>query len=187
MKTPYLHRISLGYSEVESILATLFGADEVAQKGALRGRLQNLRRLRLPLGEDLHQGRGRHAAYQVGDLWQLGFALELAEFGIDPSLIAAIIRQHWDKTVLPAFERAEAAIREGAAEKSGDRYLFASPSLMSGPWANPDSLPLFQDGTMNDVALFPVEATLIYGSGRVLAFSISRLVRGIREQLQAAS
>jgi hypothetical protein len=187
MRTPFLHRISLGYAEVEAILAGLFAADDKAQKGPLRGRLQHMRRLRLPLGDDLHQGRGRHAAYQVPDVWQLAFALELQEFGLDPSLIAAIIRQHWDKTVLPAFERAEAAIREGAAEKSGDRYLFASPSLMSGPWANRDSLPLFQDGTMNDVALFPVEATLIYGSGRVLAFSISRLVRGIREQLQAAA
>jgi hypothetical protein len=183
MKTPYLHRISLGYAEVESILASLFGADEVAQKGPLRGRLQNLRRLRLPLGEDLHQGRGRHAAYAIPDLWQLGFALELAEFGIDPSLIATIIQQNWAEDILPAFERAEAALRAGEP----DRFLFVTPQLLSGDWAGQGRVPLFQDGGREDLDQFLSLENLISGSQRAMVVPISRLVRGVREQLQAAS
>jgi hypothetical protein len=79
------------YAEVETALAQLYDAKHV-QRAAFRGRLKHIRKLKIPQEQP---GKGARIRYGLEDIYQLLIALEFAEFGVDPHLIATIIRRHW--------------------------------------------------------------------------------------------
>src|SRR3974377_1126262 len=82
------------YAGVERALAAVFGVDSAGQRGWLRGRIQNFRRLGLtPEGP----GKGKTIAYSVEDVdrWLIG--LELMHFHFDPSLIVEFLNRTWSR------------------------------------------------------------------------------------------
>jgi hypothetical protein len=82
-----------GYATVEKALAKVFNADPGAQRGALRGRIKHLQRLGLtPKRPD----KGRIIKYSDAAVWAWMIALELEEFGLDPTIIASLIKSCWD-------------------------------------------------------------------------------------------
>ena len=70
-----------GYAQIESALALVFGANAKAQKGWLRGGIQNLKKLGL---SPPSPGPGRAISYSLDDAdkWLLG--LEFGFLHIDP-------------------------------------------------------------------------------------------------------
>jgi len=112
---------SLSYAEAESILAKLHGVPDDTQKGAFRGRLKHLRRLGIPI--DSHTGRGSKISYLPDQLFQWAFCLELAEFGIDPVVIATFIKSKWSAEISEQFL---ATLTSGT-----DQFFVWNPCLMS--------------------------------------------------------
>jgi hypothetical protein len=112
------------YAAVEAALAKVFHAGVTAQKGALRGRIQNLRRLGLPSGGP---GRGKTISYTDARVCAWLIALELEEFGIDPALAVRMIKTRW--TDLSRF------IREARSPSHRDVIVIVRPYFMSASWA----------------------------------------------------
>ena len=77
------------YGEIERALGTTLGADEKAQKGALRGRLKRIATLGLP---PTSPGKGARRLYSRDEALQLLLALLMADAGIDPVLIVPAIK-----------------------------------------------------------------------------------------------
>jgi hypothetical protein len=122
-QTQVEERIMRGYTyaAVEAALAKVF---VTAQKGALRGRIQNLRRLGLPSGGP---GRGKTISYTDARVCAWLIALELEEFGVDPALAVRMIKTRW--TDLSRF------IREAReARHDNDIILVVRPCFMSANW-----------------------------------------------------
>jgi hypothetical protein len=114
------------YATVETALARLHDAGPEVQTGAFRGRLKHLQRLGLPLGEK--PGKGSRIDYDAQQIWQLAIALELAEFGIDPTKIVNIVKNAWQETL--------SIIVDEAIEKFGERdeTIELCVSFMSVAW-----------------------------------------------------
>jgi hypothetical protein len=81
------------YSALEAAIGNVFGVDEAGQRGWLRGRIQNLRRLGLT-PEGPGSGRAISYDYEYGLKWLIG--IEFALLHVDPSTTAAFIHEHWD-------------------------------------------------------------------------------------------
>jgi hypothetical protein len=111
------------YAAAEQVLAKLYGLNEGVQKGPFRGRLKHLKRLGIPLG--VNPGRGKKVLYSRDHIYEWAFCLELSQFGIDPTLITGVVRQHWEKIILPAIKKI--SIKEG----SPDKYFFAYASYLT--------------------------------------------------------
>jgi hypothetical protein len=79
------------YNQVEKALAHVHFIPEDAM-GAFRGRLQHFQRLGMVPSTP---GRGRKISYQKADVFFWAFALELAEFGMDPKVIKQILDIIW--------------------------------------------------------------------------------------------
>jgi hypothetical protein len=79
------------YAEVEGALANLYAA-KVVQQTTFRGRLKHFRKLQIP---EEQPGKGSRIRYSLPDIFQLLIAFEFAELGLDPHLIATIVRRHW--------------------------------------------------------------------------------------------
>jgi hypothetical protein len=128
-------RWSLSYAEIERVLAKLHGASGEVQQKAFRGRLKHLKRLGIPQG--IHPGRGAKIYYFEEQLFEWAFCLELAEFGLDPTVIVRLMNDYWKKDILRRLMAAK-----GAASSHDDLYFVATPALMSAAWQkNRDPLP----------------------------------------------
>jgi len=114
------------YATVETALARLHDANPEVQRGAFRGRLKHFQRLGLPLGE--RPGKGSRINYDAQQIWQLAFALELSECGIDPTKIAQIIRELWKDFISVRVD--EAIERFGSRDELVEFYV----SFMSEAW-----------------------------------------------------
>jgi hypothetical protein len=124
--------MAIMYAQAEAMLAAMHGATGEART-AFRGRLQHLRRLGIPLG--VNPGRGKHAWYSDGNLWEWALALELAEAGLDPAAIARFVRDHWKDRLLPRIEEHKKRVAEC------DLIFIGRPSFMAAPWAGKSPMP----------------------------------------------
>jgi hypothetical protein len=115
------------YAEVVKVLGELYRADEEAVRGPLRGRVQNLQKLHIPLG--LQVGKGRKIDYQREQIYQLMFCMELAEMGLTPSQIALIVRGFWENVFASEFRNEVAA-----QSQNNDRILVLFLNQMSATW-----------------------------------------------------
>jgi hypothetical protein len=123
------------YAQAEGVLARLHAASGDVQRRAFRGRLKHLKRLGIPRG--INPGRGKKVLYEDKHVWEWAFCLELAEFGLDPTLVVRLIEQKWADDILPRFEAAQKTLGDG-----NDLYLAAHPRLMGDAWAGaPSALP----------------------------------------------
>ena len=85
------HAPTFSYAQVETALAGVYEATDV-QRSAFRGRLKHFRKLGIP---QRTPGKGSRINYTASDIFQMMVACEFAEFGVDPHLIADIVRRHW--------------------------------------------------------------------------------------------
>jgi hypothetical protein len=82
----------LTYSDVESALGRVFGADAAGQAGWLRGRIQHLRRLGLTPPAD----RGPVIyTFEWAARWLV--ALRLERIGLNPADVVAFFQANWDR------------------------------------------------------------------------------------------
>jgi hypothetical protein len=120
------------YAVAETILAHLHAAEGDAQRAAFRGRLKHLKRLGIPRG--INPGRGKKIWYRYEQLFEWAFCLELAEFGIDPTVAVRLVNEHWERDILPRIFD----IQEETMQKS-DVYFALYPKFMTRAWEDADT------------------------------------------------
>jgi hypothetical protein len=112
--------VTFDYNEVERALAKAFGIRKEAM-GALRGRLNNFRKLGLVADSP---GTGRKVSYRREHIYKWALGLELCEFGVDPRLIRPFVNLFaWPKAK-------EQLLRDGGPE-DGYQLLCFYPSSLS--------------------------------------------------------
>jgi hypothetical protein len=115
---------SVNYAEAERMLASLHGASGDIQKMTFRARLKHLKRLGIPLHSS--PGRGKKIRYFDDQLYQWAFCLELAEFGVDPTVVAGIVETEWISNISDRFQE--------ALKSPSDVYFAMCPRMMSNIW-----------------------------------------------------
>jgi hypothetical protein len=116
------------YGEIERILAALHCANEAAQKTTLRSRIKHFQKLGVPFG--LRSGRGKKLEYDRDHIYQFALCLELAEFGIDPSVIVALLRAKWTTMFVPSLQGKDWRTKKPL----GVPFLYILPELMNAAW-----------------------------------------------------
>jgi hypothetical protein len=106
----------LRYAVVEQALMAVHGFAE-RRRGAFRARLVHFQRLKIVPAAP---GKGRRIAYTRDDIFRWAIALELAEFGIDPTEIKKILDLNWSII-------AHALLESNAVR---DQFLFFHPNLL---------------------------------------------------------
>jgi hypothetical protein len=91
---------TIDFVEVERALGIIHEIPEV-QAPAFRARLSNLKRLGIVKSSG---GRGKRLLYGTDDVYLLAFAVELAQFNIEPNAIKRIVSD-WREGILGAFEQ----------------------------------------------------------------------------------
>jgi hypothetical protein len=181
---------TLPYAVVETALARVYGAQHV-QRDTFRGRLKNFRKLGMP---QHNPGKGARVRYGMQDVYQLMMCLEIAEFGIDPSLIVKMVRHRWATGHLPI-----AIAKASELHGSGDNLWLAIPAnFMSWTWGEKSEqretqteiLVSYRSGALHPVweirdFLESQAATFLKaaGGGRVLTFNLSARIRDIWKAL----
>jgi hypothetical protein len=117
------------------------------------------------------------------------FAFECAEFGMIQSVAAQMIQQYWDSELYPAFKNAEQGLRKGEEA----RFLCMAPQIMSASWAKRwgGDVPMWSEVGRRELNSFLDMLSLFddeHGyTGRVLAFSTTRIVRAIAKLAEEVS
>src|SRR5215510_3979945 len=117
------------YGEIERILAALHCADDAQRRTTLRGRIKNFQKLGVPF--DLRSGRGKKLEYDRDHVYQWALCLELAEFGIDPSVIVALLRTKWQTMFVPSLQGKDWRMKKPLGEFPFFVFL---PELMNAAW-----------------------------------------------------
>jgi hypothetical protein len=167
----------VSYAMVETVLAKVFGVGDAAQKGALRGRIKHLQ----GLGLAVKAQRGvRRVAYTRGQIYELGFCLQLEQAGIDAS-IAAKLLQAYRKYILDAYAEAEEAI-----QKREHYFFWLVTEFMTARWSTKKlkfpGLPEFQAGTLQELK----DAIARLDSRRCCCLTLFHMTTLVREVLEAA-
>lgn len=114
------------YGTVERALASMYGADKVVET-TFRARLKNMSRFGIPFG--CNTGKGSKAEYSMNEVYQLIFALELAETGMLPITIDNTLRAWWERLL------EDGGIKANCDASDQDTVLqVISPSVMSSKW-----------------------------------------------------
>jgi hypothetical protein len=114
------------YKDVLAVIGQLYGADESTLAGKIRGRLQNLAKLGVPIGAQL--GKGKSFDYGRAEIYQIILCMELAELGLTPFHASAIVKRWWKTDFAPDFER------EWRSPSDDARIVIFEFSLMSKEW-----------------------------------------------------
>ena len=162
---------SLTYAQVEGTLARLHGAKGEPQRKAFRGRLKHLKRLGIPRGSS--PGRGKKILYTNEQVYEWALCLELAEFGLDPTLIVKILDNHWNE-IFHYFGAIE------AREFSHELFLVVQPSFMESAWSAtpPCELQWIQRSSVHDDR----KLESLRGARRSIVINVTHLLRAIAVQ-----
>jgi hypothetical protein len=169
----------LTYSQLETALARVYGADEIAQAGVFRGRLAHLRRLGIPVG--IKPGRGRHIEYDETMVWQWALCLELCEFGVDPIAIVELVEKRWRDSLLGGFKNAAAE-----ADRKKDTYLVITVRQMSAKWSDePNVGGMVTIGFLEekDLGLSLPHRLSTARPHRAMVINVSNLLRKLHRQI----
>jgi hypothetical protein len=175
------------YAQVEAALAEVHHVDDRAIM-AFRGRINNLKRLGVVPSSG---GRGKKITYDVFNVLELAFCLQLAEFGIDPSTIsklsaniksdvnrAAKIGENSTEDIYIAFFPSilTAQIHEGSHTKCGAfSFMIAPESEVTAKWLREKLIP--------KINFIGADRLFKHAAKRIAAINISELVRDIDEAL----
>jgi len=154
----------------------MHSADAEAQKGAFRGRIKHLQRLGLPLGEK--PGKGKRIDYTDQQIWQFALALELSQFGIDPSVIAKLIIYFWDDSF---YDR---LLSQSVARIHESSILTIPVSLMSAGWIPPNES---MDGLIAITWIdrnYTIDTLVGAKRPRVIAIDTWRMLREVRRHMK---
>jgi len=140
------------YQIVETALARVFGANEEAQRGIFRARLKHLQRSGLPSEAP---GKGQRISYTDEQVCDWLVALQVAELGIDPVLVVALINgEVGPRQEVKVRRRKLTSIIQKAWKNAGkdsgkstsrddDTILVLIPKLMSSRWTGSDTPAIF--------------------------------------------
>jgi hypothetical protein len=122
------------YAEAETVLAKLYAATGAPQRGAFRARLKTLKKFGIPL--DSHPGKGKKIRYGYEQLYQWSLCLEMAQLGLDPTVVAKLIRERWALEFYKYFLWAEERLDclSGVDHTPKDFYVMIFTELMSVGW-----------------------------------------------------
>jgi hypothetical protein len=132
------------YAEVETALAAALGV-RTYQRGLLRARLKHVQRLGLI---DLQAKKGkqrRRVEYNYAQAAQWLLALILAETGLDPAIVVAMLKNNWKRISRDVEQAASHEARSGRLTS----YLRLTPRAMSAAWEQKP--PVTIDVTQLDV------------------------------------
>lgn len=116
------------YKHAELILAEMHGAlVSSASLKTFRARLKHLKKLGVPSGS--RKGRGKKIDYSEDQILEWVFCLEMAEFGIDPTVIVKTLKRERDKILksLSLFAPSMMVIR---------------PAVMNAAWSKSPALEM---------------------------------------------
>lgn len=108
------------FIDVETALSKIHNIPE-DRFPAFRARLQNFKRLNVVPSSG---GRGRRLAYSRDTIYLLAFAVELAQFGVEPATIKKMI-DVYSAPIINSFEY--------AGRSTEDIYLLFSPNVVTNP------------------------------------------------------
>ena len=117
------------YGEIEKILASLHCADDARRRTTLRGRIKHFQKLGVPF--DLRSARGKKLEYDRDHIYQWALCLELAELGLDPSVIAGLLRATWERMFVPSLQGKDWRTKKPLGESP---FLVFLPELMNAAW-----------------------------------------------------
>lgn len=179
------------YATVSTALARVFNVGE-DQRTALRGRLQHLRTLGIP---EESPGRGGTIAYSDAVVDEMLLVLELLEFGLDPTLAAALVKGEvgpGQRRVVRKRELNEAIRRARRSRGGKDDLIFVLiPALMSVRWRNdPTACPAILRTEKLGVLRATEQLTDFVGpleQRRALIFNMSERLRELDTELAKAT
>jgi len=176
----------LAYAEVEAVLAKVYGAEGDVQRTAFRARLKHFKRLGIPRQKP---GKGKRIQYtNASGMFQMMLALEFSEFGIDPYLIADILKRHW---------RNQGSLFQGISYTQffGANYLVVVEArFMSGKWKGEIvTATEISSSLSNPVVIHCIFASdkdwldklEEIGAKRFLVFNLSKRVREVEQALKS--
>lgn len=173
------------YQVIERALAFMYGADDAAQRGALRARLDHLKRAKV-LG--INPGKGQRVVYDREAMVWLLIALELEEFGIVPTVIGEL----FEKKRPPLRELVEKAAR--AQGKDEDIALTVQPAFLSASWRDVNELPEIGEipgkkamGSFYDWLRADKPGGVIGSAPRACVFNLSARLRALDKALVEAA
>lgn len=163
------------YAQVE--LALVLAYDIPAESiGAFRGRIKHFQRIGIVPSSP---GKGRKIEYQKDTVFLWAFCIELAEFGVDPTVIKAVVDSIWTKH-----------LREAFAYENVDPLLFVThPSFLSAAISEKDffeGLPLDVDPHDSQPRLVVQSMFNIAGVNRAMIINITELRVRILASLDTA-
>jgi hypothetical protein len=153
------------YAEVEAAFAKVHNVKPDGRK-ALKARINNFQKLGIVPSSP---GKGKRITYELKDIYKWGLCLELAEFGIDPSLFKEILQQCWDKVSSFLLDK---------YVPDDNRYYVFVPSLMRFS----DARPWFELGVMTGREAQEMRV-FIMGWARLGAINLTTLRDNVEEAL----
>jgi hypothetical protein len=127
----------VSYSPVEAALVRTYGVRK-RDIGRFRARITFLQKGGL-LG--VSPGKGKALRYTPDLIHRLIFATELAEFGVSPSVVLALVKSRWENRLRKIFQDAEGAAMidpgSNGDNTDGDIILhMGGVRLMTDTWSN---------------------------------------------------
>jgi hypothetical protein len=180
------------YSQAEAALARMYETpSDPSQRGAFRARIRNFQKLGIPFG--VNPGRGSRIEYGLPEIYQWMLCLELAEFGMPPSTIAAILKKRWKPTIRSEksdgilFNLTRAAAEDCSKNVDAqDVYLCVSPAAMSQAWSKsnrPDLHFRWFNQDQSDLFLRNVTGA----QRRACVINVTYLLRSLQEAICAVA
>jgi hypothetical protein len=165
----------LGYARVEAALAKVHDIPHEAM-GALRGRIKHFQRLGIVPSSP---GKGKKITYNVEDIYRWALCLELAQFGMDPTVIKRLVQFHWFNVSVVLSEK----------EGEEDSKFFFHPDLMAASFPKLDTVPPTSRGSVTAMVVKNLVEVDKYARGRAeevkARFGLINLSR-LRRQIQRA-
>lgn len=176
IRSVYMTTFSLGYPQVESVLANLHHVSP-EKRMALTGRVKNLQRKGWGIGSS--RQRGKTAEYNVSSLIDLALAMELLALGISPEMAVELLRGAPNKAIRAGAQRVGKALAAGLEDgtKEMGRVLANAIVLVLDA---PGFASLRDEGAGENM-IYSVDASdgemddLLYGGRRMALVNLNRL------------
>jgi hypothetical protein len=127
------------YKDLLFLIGELYGANEDVLSGKMRGRLQNLAKMQIPMGGQV--GKGKSLDYGRSQIYQVIMCLELAELGLLPSHAALLVKSMWLRGINTESSLYARLEQEWKFPSDDDQLFVGAFGLMSATWAQEQTAP----------------------------------------------